>query len=177
MQVLITEQQIQDRVRELGLQISKDYSGCSLTVVGVLTGSLVLLADLIRAINLPLRVTFVSASSYGGTRTTAGELSTDRSLLTDLSGRDVLLIDDIFDTGRTISRLLSELQATQQPASLKTAVLLWKTERTEVSFQPDYVGFQIPDQFVVGYGLDYNEEYRQLPYIGIPDPDDLARAV
>ena len=176
MRTLISEQQISERVRQLGQQISADYAGRPLTVVAVLTGSLVLLADLIRCISTPLKVTLVSASSYGGTRTTAGKLTIHDSLLADPAGRDVLVLDDIFDTGKTMAGLLQHLQA-RSPASLKTAVLLWKPARTEVSFQPDYYGFQIPDEFVVGYGLDYNDHFRHLPYIGIPDLADLQSAV
>jgi hypoxanthine phosphoribosyltransferase len=175
MRTLITEQQIRQRIEELGRQISADYSGRPLTVVAVLTGSLVLLADLIRCISTPLKVTLVSASSYGGTRTTAGHLTINDSLLADPDGRDLLVLDDIFDTGRTMQGLLQNLQA-RNPASLRTAVLLWKPARTEVSFQPDYFGFQIPDEFVVGYGLDYNDHFRHLPFIGIPDAEDLQMA-
>jgi len=176
MRTLISEQQISERVRQLGQQLSADYAGRPLTVVAVLTGSLVLLADLIRCITTPLKVSLVSASSYGGTRTTAGKLTINNSLLVDSAGRDVLVLDDIFDTGRTMEGLLQHLRACN-PASLKTAVLLWKPARTEVNFQPDYFGFQIPDEFVVGYGLDYNDHFRHLPYIGIPEETDLRSAV
>lgn len=171
MRVLITEDEIARRVRELGATISADYSGRPLTVLGVLTGSIILLADLIRATTVPLRVALISASSYGGTRTTPGELQINSSLLPDLRGRDVLVLDDIFDTGRTMQGLLQALQA-YSPASVRTAVLLWKSDRTEVSFVPDYYGFRIPDEFVVGYGLDYDDEYRQLPFIGVPEGED-----
>ncbi|MFM7055521.1 MAG: hypoxanthine phosphoribosyltransferase [Planctomycetota bacterium] len=170
MRVLITEERIDQRVRELGAEISADYAGRPLTVLGVLTGSIILLADLIRATSVPLRVALISASSYGGTRTTPGELRINSSLVPDLRGRDVLVLDDIFDTGHTMQGLLQALKA-HSPASLRTAVLLWKSARTEVSFAPDYYGFRIPDEFVVGYGLDYNDEYRQLPYIGVLNSD------
>lgn len=166
MRVLITEDAISRRVRELGAAISADYAGRPLTVLGVLTGSIILLADLIRATTVPLRVALISASSYGGTRTSPGELKINNSLLPDLKGRDVLVLDDIFDTGRTMQGLLQALQSSS-PNSLRTAVLLWKSDRTEVNFAPDYYGFKIPDEFVVGYGLDYDDEYRQLPYIGV----------
>ena len=166
MRVLITEDAISRRVRELGAAISADYAGRPLTVLGVLTGSIILLADLIRATTVPLRVALISASSYGGTRTSPGELKINNSLLPDLKGRDVLVLDDIFDTGRTMQGLLLALQSSS-PNSLRTAVLLWKSDRTEVNFAPDYYGFKIPDEFVVGYGLDYDDEYRQLPYIGV----------
>jgi hypoxanthine phosphoribosyltransferase len=175
MRILIGEDEIRQRINQLGQQISADYSGRPLTVLGVLTGSIVLLADLIRATTVPLRVALISASSYGGTRTTPGELKINSSLVPDLRGRDVLVLDDIFDTGHTMQGLLGALKE-HAPASLKTAVLLWKTERNQVNFAPDYYGFKIPDEFVVGYGLDYNDEYRQLPFIGVPDAEDLKRA-
>lgn len=175
MQILIGEDEIRQRVNQLGKLISADYAGRPLTILGVLTGSIVLLADLIRATTVPLQVALISASSYGGTRTTPGTLQINSSLVPDLGGRDVLVLDDIFDTGRTMQGLLGALQE-YGPASLKTAVLLWKTERNEVHFEPNYYGFQIPDKFVVGYGLDYNEEFRHLPYIGVPDAEDLERA-
>jgi hypoxanthine phosphoribosyltransferase len=134
-----------------------------------------LLADLIRATSVPLRVALISASSYAGARTTSGELSVNSSLVPDLKGRDVVILDDIFDTGKTMLGLL-EIVGSFHPASIRTAVLLWKTERTCVDLVPDYHGFKIPDEFVVGYGLDYNDEFRHLPYIGIPDDEDLRAA-
>ena len=175
MRVLITEEQIRQRVVELGAQLSHEYQGRPLTILGVLTGSVVLLADLIRATNVPLRVALISASSYGGTRTSPGTLSVNSSLVPDLSGRHVVILDDIFDTGKTMVGLLDAVQQFA-PASIKSAVLLWKTERTCVELVPDFFGFKIPDEFVVGYGLDYNDEFRHLPYVGIPDPDDLHAA-
>ena len=175
MRVLISEEQIRERVVELGAQLSREYEGRPLTVLGVLTGSVVLLADLIRATNVPLRVALISASSYGGTRTSPGELSVNSSLVPDLSGRHVVILDDIFDTGKTMVGLLDAVQQFG-PASVKSAVLLWKTERTCVNLEPDFFGFQIPDEFVVGYGLDYNDEFRHLPFVGIPDATDLHMA-
>jgi hypoxanthine phosphoribosyltransferase len=175
MRVLIAENEIRDRVRELGNKISSEYAGRPLTILGVLTGSVVLLADLIRATNVPLRVALISASSYGGTRTSPGQLSVNSSLVPDLKGRDVLILDDIFDTGKTMVGLLEAIHGFS-PTSVRTAVLLWKSDRTCVDIQPDYFCFRIPDEFVVGYGLDYNDEFRHLPYIGIPDDHDLAEA-
>ncbi|MFN9721471.1 MAG: hypoxanthine phosphoribosyltransferase [Planctomycetota bacterium] len=175
MKTLIGENQIRERVRELGAELSRTYQGKSLTILGVLTGSLVLLADLIRAMNVPLRVALISASSYGGTRTSPGQLVINSSLVPDLKGRHVLILDDIFDTGKTMVGLMDAVQ-NFSPASVKSAVLLWKTERTLVEIQPDYYGFKIPDAFVVGYGLDYNDEFRHLPYIGVPDDEDLRVA-
>jgi hypoxanthine phosphoribosyltransferase len=175
MQILISEERIRDRVRELGAELSREYSGRPLTVLGVLTGSIVLLADLIRAMNVPLRVALISASSYGGTNTSPGRLYVNSSLVPDLKGRDVVILDDIFDTGRTMVGLMDAVQGFA-PASVKSAVLLWKSDRTCVDLRPDYFGFRIPDKFVVGYGLDYNDEFRHLPFIGIADEEDLRVA-
>ena len=175
MKVLISEAQIRDRVRELGTQLSGEYVGRPLTILGVLTGSVVLLADLIRATSVPLRVALISASSYGGTRTSPGTLSVNSSLVPDLKGRDVVVLDDIFDTGHTMVGMYEAVQGFE-PNSVKSAVLLWKSDRTQVDLTPDYYGFKIPDAFVVGYGLDYNDEFRHLPYIGIPDHEDLIDA-
>lgn len=149
-------------------RIAADYEGRPLTVLGVLTGSIVLLADLIRALNLPLRVGLIQASSYRGATTTAGALAINRDFLPDVKGRDVLLLDDIFDTGQTLAGLLDALSQLQ-PRSVRSAVLLWKEGRQRVDTVPDYHAFKIPDLFVVGYGLDYNDEYRNLPYIAVLD--------
>ena len=175
MKIMISEGTIRDRVMELGAQLSREYSGRPLTILGVLTGSVVLLADLIRATNVPLRVALISASSYGGTRTSPGVLSVNSSLVPDLKGRDVVILDDIFDTGHTMEGLYEAVKGFE-PNSVRSAVLLWKTERTAVDLIPDYFGFKIPDEFVVGYGLDFNDEFRHLPYIGVPDQDDLIAA-
>jgi hypoxanthine phosphoribosyltransferase len=175
MKTLITESEIQERVTQLGRRISDEYAGKPLTILGVLTGSIVLLADLIRAANIPLRVALIQARSYGGTRTSPGDLVVNSSLVPDLAGRDVVILDDIFDTGRTMIGLLDTVERFK-PRSIRSAVLLWKTERTCVDLSPDYFGFKIPDEFVVGYGLDFNDEFRHLPFIGVPDPDDLVAA-
>jgi len=176
MNILITEDEIQERVRALGVRISEQYSGRPLTVLGVLTGSIVLLADLIRATSIPLRVALIEASSYGGTRTEPGKLTINSGLVPDLKGRDVVVLDDIFDTGNTMVGLYEAVKEFE-PASIRSAVLLWKTDRTVVEMEPDYFCFQIPDEFVVGYGLDYNDEFRNLPFIGVPDEDDLHHGV
>ena len=175
MRILISEQQIRERVKELGSKLSEEYQGRPLTILGVLTGSVVLLADLIRATNVPLRVALISASSYGGTRTSPGQLLVNSTLVPDLKGRHVVILDDIFDTGKTMVGLLEAVQGFS-PASVRSAVLLWKTERTCVELVPDFYGFKIPDEFVVGYGLDYNDEFRHLSFIGIPDDEDLQAA-
>lgn len=170
---LISEAEIQQAVCGLGRRISQEYHDRPLTILGVLTGSIVLVTDLIRQIELPLRLGLIQASSYRGDATTPGELKINTALVPDVSDRDVLLVDDIFDTGRTIRGLLERLQVFR-PRSIKVAVLLWKKVRTVVDIEPDFHCFVIPDEFVVGYGLDFNDEYRHLPYIGVlqtgPEP-------
>jgi hypoxanthine phosphoribosyltransferase len=173
MYTLLPAETIAQRVRELGATITEAYRGRPLTVLGVLNGSVILVADLIRAIETSHRVGFVQASSYRGATTRAGELKIETSLLPEITGRDVLLVDDIFDTGRTLVRLVGEL-STLRPASVRSLVLLWKLGRSEVTAVPDYHGFQIPNEFVVGYGLDYNDDYRHLPEIAVLEPIDLG---
>ena len=164
MEILLSEARILARVAELGAEIEADYRGKPLTIVAVLTGSLIILADLIRRIDLPLKVGLLQASSYKGETTRAGTLLVNESFAPDVAGRDVLLLDDILDTGVTLSTLASRM-ADRGALSVRTAVLLRKVGRQEVSIEPDYCGFVIPDRFVVGYGLDYADEYRHLPYI------------
>lgn len=166
MQILISEERIRERVHEMGRSIEADYHGKPLTIVAVLTGSLILLADLIRQIELPLRVALLQTSSYKGATTTAGELRHNEAFAPDLAGRDVLLLDDILDTGRTLAAVVESVAA-GGARSVKTAVLLRKVGRQEVEIEPDYCGFTIPDAFVVGYGLDYNDDYRHLPYVAV----------
>ena len=169
---LIEESEIRQKVRELGRRIADDYRDRPLTILGVLTGSIVLLSDLIRSIDLPLRVGLIQASSYRGTATTPGKLVVNATFTPDITDRDVLLVDDIFDTGQTMQSLLETVTG-MNPRSVKSAVLLWKTERSRVTLKPDYHAFRIPDLFVVGYGLDYNDEFRHLPYIASLDEQDL----
>ena len=176
MNTLLSETVIAERVAELGRIFTEVYRGRPLTVLGVLNGSVVLVADLIRSINIPHQIGFLRASSYRGETTVPGSLTISTELMPMITGRDVLLVDDIFDTGRTMVRLLEELSQ-QNPASLRTAVLLWKQGRSVVEITPDYHGFQIPDVFVVGYGLDYNDDYRHLPRIEVLQPQDLVGTV
>lgn len=172
MDVLLNQAEIQQRVRELGRQIEADYQGQPLTIVAVLTGSLIFLADLIRQIQLPLRVALLQASSYRGTTTVAGSLTVNESFILDVAGRHVLLLDDILDTGHTLATLV-ERMSERGALSVRTAVLLRKIGRQEVHLEPDYCGFPIPDAFVVGYGLDYNDDYRHLPHVAIlPSGDE-----
>lgn len=166
MRPLIDEAAIAARVAELGRELSAEYRDRPLTVIGVLTGCIPFLADLVRAIDVPHRIGVVQASSYRGRTTVAGALHVDIHLLPDLRGRDVLVIDDIFDTGNTLQRLVAAL-AEHEPASVRTAVLMVKEGRSEVRMRPDWFCFRIPDAFVVGYGLDYNDDYRHLPGIHV----------
>lgn len=163
-EIFLSEAQLRDRVRELGRQIARDHAGLPLTLVGVLKGSFVFLADLCRAVDLPLEVDFVGASSYDGT-TTTGEVRITRDLQRPVEGRHVVLVEDILDTGLTMRRLLDVLSA-HRPASLKVCALLEKPSRAWVRIPLDYRGFVIGDEFVVGYGLDHEERYRNLPYVG-----------
>ncbi len=163
--ILVSEQQISARVGELAAQVHSDYEQrLPMTVLAVLTGSFIFVADLCRRLVLPHRIGVVRASSYRGATDRPRELHTDVTLAPDVAGRHVLLVDDILDTGRTLSRLVQEVLSLGA-ASVRTAVLLRKQGRQVVPLEPDYVGFEIPDVFVVGYGLDYDDDYRHLPYI------------
>ena len=168
-EILFTPETLARRVKELADQITQDYAAKSPLIVGTLRGSFVFMADLVRQINLPLTVDFLSASSYGSGTESSGQVKLKLDLADDISGRDVLIIEDIVDSGNTLSKLLPELQK-RGPASLKVCALLDKPERRVLPFQANYVGFTIPDAFVVGYGLDFDQHYRQLPYIGVLKP-------
>jgi hypoxanthine phosphoribosyltransferase len=166
MNVLIPADRIQERVGQLAQQITADYRGQAVTIVGVLTGCLLFLADLVRRLDLPLRIALVQASSYRGAVTTPGTLRVQPDLVPDVRGRHVLLLDDILDTGRTLHYLVGHVRGLEI-ASLRVAVLLRKQGRQQVPLEPDYCGFEIPNAFVVGYGLDFDDEYRHLPYIAV----------
>ena len=169
-EILLTEGQIQARVAELGAQISADYAGRRLTLVSVLKGSLPFMADLMRAITIPLRIDLMEVSSYGGLTTeSSGLVRILQDLSASIDGRDVLLVEDIIDTGLTLNYLLRYLRG-KNPRSLRICALLDKPARRLVDIQIDYLGFTIPDQFVVGYGLDYGELYRNLRYVGVLRP-------
>ena len=174
MKVLISTEQIQQRVAELARQIARDYAGRPVTLLGVLNGSLMFLADLVRQLDLRSRIGFIQASSYRGATTRPGELEVNAGLVPDIRGRHVLLLDDILDSGRTLVRLGGHVRGLE-PASVKIVVMLRKRGRQQVPCEPDYCGFEIPDVFVVGYGMDYNDEYRQLPYVAELDGESATR--
>ncbi len=175
MKILLTSDQLHEGVARLAAEVISDYHRRPLTVIGVLTGSVVLVADLIRLLEMPLRVGVVQASSYRGATTSPGELVINSELMLDIQDRDVLLVDDIFDTGNTLERLTTRL-CEMGAKSVRSIVLLRKEGRQEVSLEPDYVGFSIPDEFVVGYGLDYQDAYRNLPYVAFLEPHEISAA-
>lgn len=165
MKTLLTQEQLSAGVQRMADEINKDYGDQPLTIVAILTGSFVLTADLIRQLAMPLRVGVVLASSYRGATTTRGNLTINSEMMPDVAGRNVLLVDDIFDTGHTLHQI-TDLMRELDPITVKSAVLLRKHGRQEVTeVEPDFVGFDIPDEFVVGYGLDYQDAYRNLPFV------------
>src|SRR2546421_5279293 len=166
--ILITQKQLATRVRALSRHIARDFKGREMVVVSLLNGTVMFLADLIRNLTLPLRLDFIGVSSYGA-GTESGELVFTKELRLDVRGRDVLLVDDILDTGKTLYRVLGKIRALK-PRRIKTCVLLDKTARRLEEVEADYVGFEIPDFFVVGYGLDFAERYRNLPFVGVLYP-------
>jgi hypoxanthine phosphoribosyltransferase len=172
--VLITEAQIAARVAEMTAEIQRDFKGCELVVVSVLSGTVMFLADLIRHLELPLRLDFMGVSSYGS-GAVSSELVFTKELRLDVGGRHVLLVDDILDTGKTMDRVLAKLFVLR-PRRIKTCVLLDKPSRRVENVKADYVGFVIPDKFVVGYGLDFAERYRNLPFIGVLHPRLIRKA-
>ena len=171
--ILITEEQIAARVAEMTREIQRDFQRRELVVVSLLTGTVMFLADLIRHLELPLRLDFMGVSSYGA-GTESGELVFTKELRLDVAGRDVLLVDDILDTGKTMSQVLAKLFVLK-PRRIKTCVLLDKAARRVEDVEADYVGFKIPDKFVVGYGLDFAERYRNLPFVGVLHPQVYGR--
>ncbi len=175
MKVLLSAAELAAGVGRLSAAVRDEVGRRPLTVVGVLTGSIVLVSDLIRRLEGPVRVSMVWASSYRGTATSPGGLDLRLDLLPDLTGQEVLLVDDIFDSGRTLEALVGEL-CRRGAARVRSLVLLRKAGRAEVAIQPDFVGFDIPDAFVVGYGLDFDGAWRHLPYLAALDEADIAAA-
>lgn len=167
--VLVSEQQLKDKVAQLGTQISQDYAGKDLVLVSILKGAVVFMADLMRAVTIPCSIDFMVVSSYGAGTTTTGLVKIIKDLDSDLSGKDVLIVEDILDTGVTLSNLVPMLKM-RDPNSVRICAILDKPSRRRADIQADYIGFQVPDEFVVGYGLDYDEKYRNLPYVGVLKP-------
>lgn len=174
MRTLLSSAQLAEGIERLAAQVRGDTSDKPLTVIGVLTGSIMVVADLIRRLEGPVQLNMVWASSYRGTATSPGRLDLRLDLLPDLAGHDVLVVDDIFDSGRTMQALMEELRRLGA-ARVRSLVLLRKQGRAEVAMEPDFVGFDIPDAFVVGYGLDFDGLWRHLPYLAALDDDDIAR--
>jgi hypoxanthine phosphoribosyltransferase len=173
MKTLLTEEQLRQGIERLADEIRRHYQGRPLTIVGVLIGSVVFLADLIRRLDMPLRVDLVQARSYRNGSTKPGPLVVNLELLsTDVRGREVLLVDDIFDTGNTLWEMLPQLDDLG-PRNVRTAVLLRKADRCTLPLKPDFVGFDIPNAFVVGYGLDYRDMHRNLPHLAVLEAHEL----
>lgn len=169
-EILYTETELAAIVQDMGRRISEDYRDKNLFMVSVLKGSLIFMADLMRAIDVPCAIDFLSVSSYGAGTSTSGEVRILKDLDSTLEGKDVLVVEDILDSGVTLSFLLKNLSA-RRPNSIRLCTLLDKPERRRVEIHPDYVGAVVPDQFIVGYGLDYAEKYRNLPFIGVLKPE------
>jgi hypoxanthine phosphoribosyltransferase len=173
MKILFDQEQIRQGITQLGSKLNDQYGQGPITVVAIMTGSLVMLADLIRCLEMPLRISLIRASSYRG-GISSGELHVEELQRLDIQDRDVLLIDDIFDTGKTLLEVSKRLEDLR-PRSLKTAVFLNKQGTSQVQLKPDYSVFDIPNKFVVGYGLDYDDYYRNLPYVAVLEPSDLEQ--
>lgn len=167
--VLLSEEEIKEIVARLGKEITEDYKDKNLLVVSVLKGSVMIMADLLRAIKIPCKIDFMSVSSYGSGTKSSGSVKIIKDLDINLEGYDILIVEDILDSGVTLSSL-KEILLTRKPASVKICTFLDKPERRKANIVADYTGVQIPDAFVVGYGLDYDEKYRNLPYVGILSP-------
>ncbi len=175
LKVLIDAERIQARVREMGAEITRDYQGKNLHLLGVLKGACVFLSDLMQNIDLPLTIDFIGISSYGASTKSSGEVRITKDLDKSLAGKDVLVVEDIIDTGLTLNYLVNIFRS-REVNSVNIAALLDKPERHEIAVDADYIGFTIPNHFVVGYGLDFAELYRNLPYIAVPeDPERLLK--
>jgi len=168
MKVLIDEQKIENRVAELGAQIAADYNDKNLVVIGILKGAVLFMADLIKKIDIPLSIDFMAVSSYGKSTRSSGIVRILKDLDEEIEGKDVLIVEDIVDTGLTL-KFLAENILSRNPKSLRVCCLLDKPSRRKVAVSVDYVGFEIPDEFVVGYGLDYDQKHRNMPFIGVID--------
>ena len=174
LEVLVTEEQLKEKVAELGAQISRDYAGKDLLLVSILKGAVVIMADIMRAVTIPCAIDFMQVSSYGSGTTSSGLVKIIKDLDQDLSGKDLLIVEDVLDTGITLSNLVPMLKL-RNPNSVKICAILDKPSRRKADIKAEYTGFQIPDAFVVGYGLDYDEKYRNLPYVGILKPEVYSK--
>src|SRR6476660_2058519 len=174
-EVLIDEETLQSRIRELGAEVSSDYAGKELLLVGVLKGAVFFMADLMRSITVPCEIDFMAISSYGASTDSSGVVRILKDLDINIEDRHVLVVEDIIDSGLTLSYLVRNLQS-RGPASLEVCALLTKPERREIEVPVKYVGFEIPNKFVIGYGLDFAERYRNLPYVGVLHPDLIPGA-
>jgi len=170
LEVLFSEAQLQERIAALAEAISRDYAGRELVIVSVLRGSVIFTADLVRCITLPLSMDFLAVSSYGSGTSSSGQVRILKDLSDNVEGKHIIIVEDILDTGNTLA-YLSNMLAAREPASIKICTLLDKPSRRTADIAADYVGFEVPDAFVVGYGLDYDERYRNLPFIGILKPE------
>ena len=170
LRVLLSEDEIREKVRELGGKITADYKNSNLMLVTVLKGAVVFLADLMRQIDVPAEIDFMVVSSYGSGVKSSGVVKIVKDLDVPLAGKDILIVEDILDSGLTLS-YIKELLESRGPRSIRIATLLDKPSRRKVDLQADYIGFSVPDEIVIGYGLDYDEKYRNLPYIGILKPE------
>ena len=169
-EILIEEEPLQARIAELGAEISSEYEGRDLLLVGVLKGAVFFMADLMRELSIPCEIDFMAISSYGAATDSSGVVRILKDLDTNIAGRDVLVVEDIIDSGLTLSYLMRSLKA-RKPASLEICALLTKPERREIDVPVKFVGFEIPNKFVIGYGLDFAERYRNLPYVAVLHPD------
>lgn len=173
--ILVTEEELKTKVTDLGQQISHDYQGKDLLVVGILKGALVFMADLIRSIKIPIQIDFMAVSSYGSSTQTSGVVRILKDLETPVEGRHVLIVEDIVDSGLTLNYLKENLRS-RQAASIKVCSILDKPSGRKTQIVPDYCGFTLPDEFVVGYGLDYAERYRHIPYVAVLKPEVYEKA-
>jgi hypoxanthine phosphoribosyltransferase len=168
-EILVDEESLRSRVAELGEEISRDYEGRDLLLIGVLKGAVFFMADLMRQLTVPCEIDFMAISSYGASTDSSGVVRILKDLDINIEGRHVLVVEDIIDSGLTLSYLMRNLEA-RQPASLEVCALMTKPERREIDVPVRYIGFEIPNRFVIGYGLDFGERYRNLPYVGVLDP-------
>ena len=175
MEILITQDRIAERIKELGRQITEDYRGRVPVLVGILKGSFVFLADLIRAIDIPVEIAFLAVSSYEGETESSGIVKIEKDIDYDIAGRDLIIVEDIVDTGLTL-RYLEDFFSVRHPGSVRVVTLLHKAVEREEVVTLDYVGFEIPNVFVVGYGLDYGERYRNLPYVAVLSQEEIANS-